>query len=166
MANFYRAYWDACAWIALINQEPTHHNTLRDIYEKAFCGELEIWTSTFTYAEVFKRNCGGSLPVGTSSMDDQKTIEMDKILDQDFIKRVNVDLMIGDGARKLLRKYPALNKPQDAIHVMTALYHNLDVMHTFDRADLLSFNNILDRRDGKKLRIEIPKYDKPLLEKL
>jgi len=83
VANFYRAYWDACAWIALINQEPTHHNTLRDIYEKAFCG---------------------------------------------------VDLMIGDGARKLLRQYPALNKPQDAIHVMTALYHNLDVMHTFDPA--------------------------------
>lgn len=156
MGDTHRVYWDACAWIALINQEKDRHNHLRRVYEQAQRGQIEIWTSAFTYAEVFKRNCGGTEQVGTYNADSANVDAMDDILTQDFIKRVNVDSIIGMKARALLQAHPKINKPQDGIHLATALYHNLDVLHTYDRSDLLVFDNMLGRRDGVKLRIRTP----------
>lgn len=153
MSSIDKVYWDACAWLGLINQEKTHHNSLARVYESARRREIEIWTSAFTYAEVYKKRCENGVD---GPLDDAGDDLIHDIFSQDFIKRVNVDIIIGTNARKLLRANPTLKKPQDAIHVATALWYNLDILHTFDKCDLLPFDRKLDRRDGKKLIICVP----------
>ncbi len=72
------------------------------------------------------------------------------------MKKINVDVDVGNLARRLLRKYPGLGKPQDAIHGAGCLLANLDKLHTFDGRDLLKFDGVLPRRDRLKLKICMP----------
>lgn len=153
-----RYYWDACAWIALIQQEPDRFDSLSYVIEEARNKNVELWTSNFTLAEVYKRPCDGDQK---SLLPEQDRTFEDYIL-QDFVNRVQVDYDVGVLARRLLRKYPSIQKPQDAIHLATALLNNLDELHTFDRANLIALSDIIDRKDSKKLRIcNPPKRPKP-----
>jgi predicted nucleic acid-binding protein len=139
-------------WIALIKRERGRFDACKYVVEKAQRGEVEIWTSTFTLAEVWKRKCGGD-DVGILETDDEA---FEDYIEQDFVVRVAVDTDVGTAARRLLRKHPTIAKPQDAIHVATALIENIDELHTFDRADLLSLDGALERQDGNKLKICVP----------
>ena len=64
---------------------------------------------------------------------------------------MQVDFDVGVLARRLLRKYPEIAKPQDGIHLATALLNNVDELHTYDRENLIGLSDKIDRRDGKKL---------------
>jgi predicted nucleic acid-binding protein len=142
-------YWDACAWIALIQQEPNRFDSLSFVIEEARNKKVEIWTSTFTLSEVYKRPVDGGQ---MSLLPEQDTVFEDYIL-QDFVERVQVDFDVGVLARRLLRKYPEIQKPQDGIHLATALLNNVDELHTYDRENLLGLSGKIDRRDGLKLKI-------------
>ncbi len=152
MADKLRYYWDACAWIGLIRQEADKIDVLRYVIDRAQKGEVEIWTSTFTLAEVFKKKCDGEQK-GLPTAEDQA---FDDYVRQDYVQLAQVDLDIGTLARRVLRQYPKIRKPQDAIHVATALRYNIDELHTFDRDDLIALNGQIDRADGKKLIIGKP----------
>jgi predicted nucleic acid-binding protein len=119
------------------------------VIEQAQKGGVEIWTSTFTMAEVWKRKCD-SANVGLEAPDDTA---FEDYVEQAFVTRVAVDFEVGTAARRLLRKYPEIGKPQDAIHLATALLENVDELHTFDNADLLGLDGKLLRQDGEKLKI-------------
>ena len=149
LADKPKYYWDACAWIALIQQEPNRFDSLNYVIEEARNKRVEIWTSNFTLAEVDKRTCDDEQKSLLPTQD--RTFE-DFIL-QDFVERVQVDYDVGVLARRLLRAYPTIQKPQDGIHLATALLNNVDELHTFDRDNLLGLSERIDRKDGKKLRI-------------
>lgn len=149
MANKPKYYWDACAWIGLIRQEPDKIDSLRHLMELAQTGKIEIWTSTFTLAEVFKRKCA-EYQVGIEQVDDQA---FEDYIAQDCVQRVQVDVDVGTFARRLLRKFPSIRKPQDAIHAATAALNNVDELHTFDGNDLLPLNGQIPMSNGEKLRI-------------
>ena len=149
MANRPKYYWDACVWIGLINQEADKIASLRFIIERAQKGEVEIWTSAFTLAEVFKKKCSG-LQVGLDSADDEA---FEDYLAQDFIQRVQVDSDVGTAARRLLRKLPSIKKPQDAVHAVTAAMNDVDELHTFDGSDLLPLDGRIPMANGQMLRI-------------
>jgi predicted nucleic acid-binding protein len=162
LADKSRYYWDACAWIALIQQEPARFDSLSFAIEEAKNKKIEIWTSNFTLAEVYKRACDGDqkglLPPQDQAFEDY--------IIQDFVTRVQVDYDVGVLARRLLRSYPVIQKPQDGIHLATALLNNLDELHTFDRENLLGLSEKIDRKDGKKLRIcHPPKRPPPPMPK-
>jgi len=72
---------------------------------------------------------------------------------QNFVTRVQVDLDVGTLARRLLRAYPVIAKPQDGIHLATALLNNVDELHSYDRENLLGLSGKIDRKDGIKLQI-------------
>ena len=153
MAEKPRYYWDACAWIALIQQELNRFDALKYAIDEAKAGNVEIWTSNFTLAEVYKRPCGG--PDQSGLAPDQDAPFEDYIL-QNFVQRVQVDWDVGILARRLLRLYPEIVKPQDGIHLATALLNNCDELHTYDRENLLGLTGKIDRKDGSKLRINVP----------
>lgn len=152
LANKPKYYWDACAWIALIQREPGRFENLEYILEEARASRVEIWTSNFTLAEVYKRPCNGE-SVSLSVADDE--VFEDFIL-QDFVERVQVDYDVGVLARRLLRAYPSIVKPQDGIHLATALLHNIDELHTYDRENLLDLTGKIQRKDGITLVITRP----------
>ncbi len=64
-----------------------------------------------------------------------------------------MDVDVGKVARRLLRRFPTIGKPQDAIHVATCLLNNLDQLRTYDRDDLLAFAGQIERVDHMKLSI-------------
>ena len=125
-------------------------NSLSFVIDEAKSGRAEIWTSMFTLAEVYKRACDGEqkslLPASDQAFED--------LILQDFVQRVQVDFDVGVLARRLLRRFPTIQKPQDGIHLaLSALLNNIDELHTFDRENLLDLSLKIDRKDGTKLKI-------------
>jgi predicted nucleic acid-binding protein len=148
-------YWDACIWITLINDpESIRAQCIRYVLDLAKADRCEIWTSSFTLAEVYKRRCDGA-QVSIQQAQDEL---FEDLIEQEFIKKVSVDLDVAKVARRLLRRFPKIGKPQDGIHVATCLLENLDELHTFDRDDLLALSGQIERFDRKKLTICMPPY--------
>jgi hypothetical protein len=52
-----RVYWDSCTFLSLINQEPGKLNDCAAVWKEAEKGDVTIYTSFFTFAEVFKVKC-------------------------------------------------------------------------------------------------------------
>ena len=136
-------------WISLINDDVGRADRCRHLIDLAKKGEVQIWTSSISLAEVFKKKCEGrniSLP----ELGDEA---FENLMNQDFVYEVQADHDIGVLARRLLRKYPQLKQPNDAIHLATAALNNVDELHSFDGDNLTPLNALIDRHDGKKLVI-------------
>ena len=145
-----RVYWDSCIWLGLINEEPGRVDNCEYLIEEAAKRNVEIWTSSLTRAEVFKVKCSEN----NTTLQEQKDKAFEDYLDQDFVVEVAADREIGTFARVLMRKYsPPLNKPNDAIHLATALIHNLDEFNTYDHADLLKLDGKINKNNGDALTI-------------
>lgn len=159
MTNPTKIYWDACCWIGLINQEPDKIVQCEHVISLAESGDIEIWTSHFTLAEVYKRKCENA-DVGLDEAGDRA---FEDFISQDRlnVKMVNVDYPVGILARRLLRAHPELRKPQDAIHLASALIWRLDEFHTFDGDNILPLKGLLERPDGVILHICVPPNPPP-----
>lgn len=123
------------------------------VWKEAEKGEALIYTSFFTFAEVFKVK--GEGPAKPLTEDEDKKIEA--LLRQSWIRPIIVDERIGVLARRLMRSHPACKKPSDGIHLASALVLNVDEMHTYDGADLLGLDGKVSRLDGQMLKICAPK---------
>lgn len=141
-----RVYWDACAWIALIQKEKilsagvveNREQMCRTVLEAAKQGKLEVVVSTFCLVEVCKGNNANA----------------DKIADffeTDYVLMVALDRYAAEQARKLMQAGHGL-KPPDASHIATALISSVEEMHTFD-AKLLALSGSIEKPDGTKLKI-------------
>jgi len=145
-----RACWDACSWIALIQKEKIEVNGVtedrytmcRSVINAASKGGIEVIISGLCYAEVCKNP-------GVKAEGEDK---ISAFFEHDYILPVAVDKYVGETARRLLlQKYPGL-KPQDSVHLATAIIANADELHTFDKK-LLDLDGQIARADGVKLKI-------------
>lgn len=147
MTDRKRIYWDACAWLGMINGEADKAAELEVVWRKAEHGEIEIWTSAFCIAEVYKAKCEGGR-VGLAPEYDE---QIDNMFDQDFVHITQVDLGVARLAKQLLRSDNKLTKPSDGIHLATAILWNCDQLHTWDASDLLGL--AVQCADGSELTI-------------
>lgn len=131
-------YWDANCWIGLIRKEGDKLPGCMYIINEAEAGRVEILTSSFTLAEVYKVK-GGAGIADTSDSAFEKYLELGHIL------RVQLDDAVGTEARRLLRRHKELKKPPDAIHLATALLNNVEELHTFDDKNLLKLDGVVPR---------------------
>jgi predicted nucleic acid-binding protein len=144
-----RVYWDACAWIALIQKEKIpvagssaiedREQMCRTVIEAAKQGKLEIVASTLCLVEVCKESSNNTA---------------DKLADYfetDYLLMVALDRFVAEEARKLMQGGLGL-KPPDASHIATALISSVEEMHTFD-GRILALNGVLSRPDGTKMKI-------------
>ena len=127
------------------------------VWREAEQGRTLIYTSFFTFAEVFKAKCEG--PSKPLSVSEDERIE--KLLRQKWIKPVLVDERIGIATRRLMRYHPECKKPSDGVHLATALALNVDEMNTYDGSDLLHLDGKVNRADGKPLKICRPQPPPP-----
>jgi hypothetical protein len=81
-----RYYWDACAWLGMINEEKGKLTALKHLWRQAQKGQCEIWTSTYTYLEVIYGKEKQGQPYNLA--EDDPTIFA--ILEQPFVKRVQL----------------------------------------------------------------------------
>jgi predicted nucleic acid-binding protein len=150
-------YWDACAWLGLINGEQDRHASCKYTMEQAEKHDVEIVTSAFTLAEVFKRKCAEA----TSGIRPTSDTKFEDYLTKEHVVLVAVDRDVATYARTLLRNFPELKKPQDAIHLATAALNNVDEFHTYDGENLLPLDGKVIRADRQSLTICTPMAPPP-----
>jgi predicted nucleic acid-binding protein len=162
-----RLYWDACAWIALIQKEKIRlangltedrEMMCRSVVEAAKKGAIEILTSALSLAEVCKDPAIRGR--GADAISDY--------FESDYILLVNLDRLVGERARTLMMAGHTALKPPDAAHIATAAISGVEEMHTFDR-NLINLDGMVDKADGTKLKICKPDPGgpaAPLLEAL
>lgn len=159
-----RFYWDACAWIAYIIQEKVdtpsgveyRGRECKAVIEAAENGKLEIVTSAFSLVEVCKRSAGISVP----------TDNIAAFFENDYLLLVHLDREVGELARELMNAGHSGLKPQDAVHLASALVSRSQRLHTYDKK-LLGLSMKIDRLDGGKLDIcmpHLPSKPLPLLD--
>lgn len=156
MARVPTVYWDSCVWIGHINKEPDKFPRTSYVLRQAANEKVQIVTSAFTLAEVLKRKCDAETDqVGIAEAEDDTFADL---LVEPFVTVVNADWEAGATARDLYRKHRVhgLKKPQDALHLATAVLENVDEMHTFDGCDLLKLKGRVKRADGMVLSIVLP----------
>lgn len=148
-------YWDACIWIVLIqDRDSVRGQCCQYVLDLAREGKCEIWTSSFCLAEVYKRKCD----LTQVGLQEEKDKYFEDLIEQEFIKKISVDMDVAKVARRLLRKFPKIGKPQDGVHVASCLLENVDELHTFDRDDLLALDGKIDKLDKSKLKICHPPF--------
>ena len=150
-------YWDACVWIRLIGKEAGWENC-EHIINEAKAGNVKVWTSTLTVAEVYK----AKFPGGSASLAADKDSLLEDFMKQDFVQLVQVDLDVASKARGLCRKHQKLKKPNDGIHFATALIYNCDEFHTTDDKDLLPLSGLENTDNGKPLPVILPPPPPPV----
>jgi predicted nucleic acid-binding protein len=145
-----RIYWDSCAFIYLLKQDPRHYAALAHMVAGAREKTIKIVTSAVTVAEVYKLKEFGALPLEQS----------EKILASfanEYIELWQADRLVCTEAHHMMRILSEI-LPMDAIHLATASMAKVDVVITTDckkyrRCGLL-------RHDGTvgdpPLRIKLP----------
>ena len=156
-----RVYWDACAWIAYINQEKAVRKENETIENRfAMCsevlklaqdGKLEIVTSAFTLAEVCKN------PEEIDSPLDN----LPSFFEKSYILIVPVDMAIGRRAQNMLTTGLINLKPPDAVHLASAQRAAVSEFHTFD-SKVLNLDEKIGVTDGQPLKICRPTEGQPL----
>lgn len=149
MAEQKKVYWDACAWLGLLNGETEKSQALEVVWKGAEKGDIQIWTSAFCIAEVFRVKCENDWSKLSPENDDK----INNMFNQSFVQLVQVDLEIAQLAKKLLRTHQTLKKPSDAIHLATSVVWDLDQFHTYDHSDLLRLDGQIATINGTYISI-------------
>jgi len=160
VAYLRKYYWDACVWIDLITQSNADRfRRCQNVFSQAQKGEVELWTSSITLTEVYKRKCDGDL----TSMPEDQDDEFESFFESGLVKPILLDLQVAKVARRLCRKHPILRKPQDAVYVASCIVSNIDELHTFDIQDLIRLDGQILLKNSTPLKISEPPAPLPKL---
>lgn len=118
-----RRYWDSCAFLGYLNNEPDKADKCESVLQAAEEGKIDIVTSALTLTEVIKTKGGPAIP-----RDQEQKIR--DFFEHPWIIVREVDRFVAEQARELIWAHGL--KPYDAIHLATALNLKLAVMDTFD----------------------------------
>jgi predicted nucleic acid-binding protein len=120
-------YLDSSVFIGWIKGENIDGVDRKDIAKHilklAENGEFKICSSALTLAEVHKKR-------GSKQLSDAEDESILEFFEHEFIDVVDIDRTIGEHANRLCRQYPL--RPNDAIHLASALKAKCDVLLTWD----------------------------------
>lgn len=128
-----RRYWDSDTFLAWFNKETGKYENCLGVMQSAENGDLEIVTSSFTLVEVLYIK-------GHPKITKEKSNTICRFFERDFIVIVNLDRYIAEDARQLVWDHNV--RPQDAVHISTAMKGNINIFDTFDQ-ELLNLNGRL-----------------------
>ena len=161
MAKLRRIYWDACTWIAYINQEKAiaqndgsvenRFAKCLEVLDQANNKKLEIVTSAFTLAEVCKN----------PDVRDSPMENLPGFFEKSYIITIPVDMAIGRKAQHMQASGRVALKPADSIHLASAIRAKVTELHTFD-GDILKLDESIPGVDGKPIKICKPSEGQPL----
>lgn len=153
MSKRTRIYWDACTWLAIVNEEravpqgegkppENRYAMCQDIVKKAENSEFEIVVSAFTLAEVCK----------SKTATNENPSKLPAFLDHEYILVVPVDKDVGMKAQTLQTSGLFGLKPADAVHIASAQRANVTEIHSFD-GDLLGLDGKIAANNGNAIKI-------------
>ena len=118
-----RRYWDSCAFLALLENEPNRSDACRETLKEAEAGGFVVLTSALTLTETLWLRRGPRLG-------EDKARLLNGFFRRSFLRVVNLDRVIAESAQSLV--WDDGIKPKDAIHVATALRYQCPILETFD----------------------------------
>jgi predicted nucleic acid-binding protein len=139
--------WDTNCFCAWFNKEANRYDICAAIIEAAQNNEVKLYTSFLALAEIAK------IPNEYPSEAEDTIAEFFK--SRQYITLVSVDWSVTRIARDLRRRFEGLDG-RDAVHLATAIRVKADVLHTYDKNDLLKLNGKIP---GYSLSIIEPIYD-------
>lgn len=120
-------YWDSDAFLGWLQEEPGKVDLCDGTLHRAQIGEVLIFTSALTLAEVLWRRGGPALPKDKADM-------LNRFFRRSHFRIRNVTRKIAEQAQQI--HWNDGIAPKDAVHVATAINEGVPVLETFD-ADLL-----------------------------
>ena len=118
-----RVYWDSDPFLAWFQEEPDKREEASGTLERAGNGEVVIFTSTLTIAEVLWLRGGPKIP-------QDKAAIVRKFFRRSYFRLRNVTRAVAESAQNLVW-FEGI-RPKDAIHVATALEAGIPILETFD----------------------------------
>jgi len=126
-----RVCWDSNCFIAYISGESERAGVCGAILQAAEAGEVELYTSYMSLVETVKVPATG---------DDEAEQRIQSFFERPHIRKVQLEWFIAKEARRLQRLTRL--KGRDAVHLATALRVGAEVLHTYDKDDLLKLDCI------------------------
>jgi predicted nucleic acid-binding protein len=126
-----RRYWDSSVFLAWLLPEPARESDCRAVIRAAEAGDLQIVTSAITLTEVIKLK-------GEPPLKREHERKILRFLQHDYIIVLNLDRFIAEIARALTWDHSL--ESRDAIHLATAMRHEIGVLDTYDHKDLIPLN--------------------------
>jgi hypothetical protein len=105
-------YWDSCAFLGWLKQEPDKKEGCGDVLAAAEQGAVILVTSTLTIAEVLHTK-------GKTKIEPDHQMEVEAFFKHHYITTRGLDRSTAEFARRLV--WSIQIEPKDAIHVATAL---------------------------------------------
>lgn len=145
-------YWDAGVFLAYICEEQGRYETVMNLLEECDNGNVHIWTSTLSIAEVAKGKVapGKIIPLKVQRKIDALWEPPSKI------KLIEVTQSVVKEARNVIRAIHGSKqsgiRSVDAIHIASAIQKEIRELHTYD--DLAKYAEVVD------LKIRKPHCDK------
>jgi predicted nucleic acid-binding protein len=119
-----RLYLDSSVFLAYLNGNETYSPQAKSIVEAAQSGDVEIWTSYLTMAEVTKRR-GVQFPRPTN--DELNVTEM---FQNPVIKYVTIDYVVGTYSQQIIWDFQ--KQPRDALHLASAVFAKCEIVYAID----------------------------------
>ena len=141
-----RRVWCSCTIIKYLAGDPVAQ-VCEQIVEQGERGEIEIVVSTLAEAEVVKVE---------GELEDDAEAMIREFFGRNYVIRAVLDVPVAETARELVRHYSGI-KPLDAVHIATALRHNIPILETFDEGML----KINEKEGDPPLVIRTPIYEGP-----
>lgn len=139
-------YWDTTCFICFLNKaEKQRRDICEDILHRAKDGDVVIYTSTLSIAEVVRPKV---VPAGKPLTAEQVT----KITDMfkwRWLRKIDVDQRVAFKAVELSRDYGL--KPADAIHAASAILQKVQVLQHWDR-DYAKIAHLIKVEEPKSTR--------------
>jgi predicted nucleic acid-binding protein len=126
-------YWDSDAFLGWLQAEPGKADLCAGTLKRADLGEVVIFTSALTIAEVLWMRGAPIIP-------QEKAEIVRKFFKRSYIRVRNVTRAASESAQDLVWNHGI--KPKDAIHVATALDAKVAALETFDEG-LLRKNGLV-----------------------
>jgi len=133
MTTVERIYWDSDAFLGWFQKEDGKVDLCAGTLERAKNGEVVIFTSTLTIAEVLWKRHAPSITL-------DKAMIVRKFFRHSYIRLRNVTRLVAESAQDLVWHHSV--KAKDAIHVATALDAGVPILETFDH-ELLTLSGKL-----------------------
>jgi predicted nucleic acid-binding protein len=149
----YRCYWDSCVFLSLIEGTPGRISVIEAIVDECKRGEVEIFTSVVSIAEV----AYGKTEKDGKALEPAVEKKISALwLPSSPFKLVDAFQGVMEDAKALMRRALASGgmslKPLDAVHLATAKRLAVQAVHTYDDK-LPSYAKILG------CKIEQPRTD-------
>ncbi len=128
-----KLYWDSDPFLGWLQNEAGKVDLCNGTIKRAAAGEVLIVTSALTLAEVLWRRGGPKLP-------EDKLLLLRKFFRRSYIRVVNVSRVISEEAQDVVMNFNV--RPKDAIHVATAIHHEIGILETFDEGLLAQTGKI------------------------